>query len=70
MGDMLGTMNWKALIEDLLKTGMTQNEIAVLVGCRQGYVSDVLNGRRGKSLSYEIGSRLIALHADRAPKAA
>ena len=67
---MLTAMNWTLLIKDLIDSGLTQAEIAERVGCRQGYVSDVLNGRRGKSLSYEIGSRLIELHAERIAKAA
>lgn len=62
-------MNWKSLIEDLLKSGMIQIEIAEAVGCRQGYISDILTGRRGRSVSWDIGNRLIALHDRRVKEA-
>lgn len=64
------TMNWKALIQEILESGMTQAEVAKLIGCGQSYVSDLANGKRGKSMSYEIGARLIQLHKRMKRKAA
>lgn len=49
---------------------MTQSEVAKLIGCGQSYVSDLANGKRGKSMSYEIGARLIQLHRRLKRKAA
>jgi transcriptional regulator with XRE-family HTH domain len=55
-------MDWKALIQDLRASGLTQYEIAEKTGCSQAYISDLSNGKRGKSMSYEIGMRLRELH--------
>jgi transcriptional regulator with XRE-family HTH domain len=41
--------------------GMTQGEIAQKLQCRQGYVSGLLTGKRGKRLGFDIGKRLEAL---------
>jgi transcriptional regulator with XRE-family HTH domain len=55
-------MDWKSLIQDLRSSGLTQHEIAEKTGCSQAYISDLSNGKRGKSMSYEIGMRLRDLH--------
>lgn len=62
---MLGIMNWAKLISDLQQAGMTQAEIAASVGCSQPHISDIVNGRRGKQLTYVVGDGLVRLHAER-----
>ncbi|WP_041702826.1 hypothetical protein [Pseudogulbenkiania sp. NH8B] len=54
-------MNWKSLIAELLKAGMTQKQIADEVGCTQPCIAGLATGRRGKQVSYDIGSKLVAL---------
>lgn len=63
-------MNWKLLIQEVLDSGMTQLEAAKSIGCGQSYVSDLASGKRGKSVSYEIGVKLIQLHKQIKKKAA
>jgi hypothetical protein len=60
-------MNWQNIISDLQQTGLTQAEIARLADCSQPLINELLSGRRGKNLSYSIGSKLINLHAERCP---
>lgn len=54
-------MNWKALIANLLQAGMTQKQIADEVGCTQPCIAGLASGRRGTRVSYEIGTKLVAL---------
>lgn len=49
------------MVEDLQEAGLKQEEIAEYCGCGQGLISDLKHERRGKRLSFEIGSRLTAL---------
>jgi len=56
------SMDWKTIITDLRKAGLTQKEIANRAITSQGYISDLENGNRGTRLSFEIGQRLIRLH--------
>lgn len=60
---------WREIIDSLMRSGMTQHQIAASCGISQAHVSDLMNGRRGKRLSFEIGERLRALHAERVPDA-
>ena len=62
-------IDWSKIIVDLQASGMTQSEIAEKAECSQGHISDLLNGRRGKAVSYAVGCRLLALHR-KAAKAA
>lgn len=56
---------WKDIITSLMSSGMTQHQIAEAAGISQAHVSDLMTGKRGKRLSFEIGQRLSALHAKR-----
>lgn len=56
-------MDWKTIISDLRAAGLTQSEIAQEAGTSQGHISDIANGKKGKHLSFEIGAKLLALHA-------
>jgi len=62
--------NFAELIQALLNSGLTQVELAEKVGTSQGYISDLLHGRRGISIGFVLGSKLVALHAERCQQAA
>ena len=49
---------WKELIKKLSDAGFTQQEIAEQAACSQSYIAAMATGARGKSVSFEIGSRL------------
>ena len=49
---------WKTLIKKLSDAGFTQKEIAEHAACSQSYIAAMATGARGKSVSFEIGSRL------------
>jgi len=57
-------MDWKALIADLVKSGLTQKQIGEAVGLSQPSVSDLARGRVA-SPTWEIGEALRRLHAGR-----
>lgn len=54
-------MNWKKLIQDLLDEGMTQVAIADEIGLKQPSIVDILQ-EKTKSVRWETGNKLIALH--------
>jgi DNA-binding Xre family transcriptional regulator len=58
---MLGAMNWKTLIDEIRARKLTLQQIADEVGMSKGAVHDLTTGR-GKSVIYETGVRLVALH--------
>lgn len=58
-------MDWAKMIMDLNKSGLSSESIADLVGCTSDMVRKILNGQRGKHLSYNIGSELIKLHQEK-----
>ena len=67
-------MDWKTLILDLCRSGMTQAEIGQAIGLSQPAISDVVRGRT-TTVQWEVGNALIALHKTRCtapdhPKAA
>lgn len=49
---------WQEIITKLLEKGFTQMEIAEFSNCSQSYVHTLLSNKRGKSISFEIGSKL------------
>ncbi|MEK6418446.1 MAG: hypothetical protein V4801_02500 [Burkholderia gladioli] len=55
-------MNAQALIADLMRSGLTQMEIERRSGVDQSTVSGLYTGKRGKRVSYEVVSKLSALH--------
>ena len=63
-------MNWQEMIRDISNAGYTQQQIANEVGCAQSLVSQVLSGKRGRSLKYEYGLNLGKLHKKVTRKAA
>lgn len=62
-------MNTQTIVLELLKSGLTQTELAKLAGCAQPTISAFRLGVRGKRVSKEIGDRLFALHAERCREA-
>ena len=59
-------MDWKLVIEELERTGLTQNEIAAQAGCSQPYVSQLKSGKR-KNPDYHVGTALESLHRIKCP---
>jgi transcriptional regulator with XRE-family HTH domain len=57
-------MDWKALIADLVATGLTQIELAAQCGVAQSTISDLHRGA-SKQPNYELGSALVRLHKER-----
>lgn len=55
-------MNWSLIVSDLIAEGNTQQELGKKVGCSQGLINDLLHGRRGKRVSYDVGNALVQLH--------
>lgn len=62
-------MNWINIIKDLIEAGMTQKEIGVAISVSQATVSDLYRGN-SKTIHYEAGSKLLALHKKTMRKAA
>ncbi|MDR3412918.1 MAG: helix-turn-helix transcriptional regulator [Formivibrio sp.] len=58
-------MDIKQTISELLSTGLTQHKLASLANCSQSTIASILNGSRGKRISFDIGQRLTTLHKDR-----
>jgi len=58
-------MDTKQVVSELLATGLTQQELADLIGCSQATINAFLNGNRGARPSFSIGQPLLALHAER-----
>lgn len=62
-------MNWNEYIQDLIDAGMTQAAIGESIGLSQPSIADLLNGHT-KSVRWEVGDKLIALHKIHLEKAA
>lgn len=54
-------MNWQTIVKKITSSGKTQQEIADFCGCSQSTVGMLASGARGKSLSYEIGNKILEL---------
>lgn len=60
----INRVDWKKVVADVEESGLTQNEIAELVGCSQPYISQLKTGVR-KKVDFDIGRSLEKLHKDR-----
>jgi hypothetical protein len=60
-------MNWPNIISDLMESGMTQAQIADAVDTGQSHISGLRRGDR-KIPNWQLGDRLIRLHAERCYK--
>lgn len=52
--------DWCAAMSALLKSGMTQQELAQILECSQPYISQVLK-KENVRVSYEMGVQILAL---------
>lgn len=58
-------MKWASIIRDLVeKGGLTQAQIAQKVGLSQPTISEILNSKKDRRISYEAGLRLVSLHTE------
>lgn len=57
--------NARELIKELTASGMTQTDIANEIGVTQGAVSQVVNDSRRRGFRFDVGYRLLQLHASR-----
>ena len=57
---------FSAIVEKLIRSGMTESEIAAKVGCSQPSVNRIRKGKQ-KNLSYELGAALLALSNEQFP---
>lgn len=55
-------MNTQKYTNDLLETGLTQKQLALMLGCSQGLVNAYSTGKKGKRPSYDMANKLISLH--------
>ena len=58
-------MDTQKITSDLIKSGLTQQQLADLVPCGQSTIAAYLKGTRGARPSKVIGDRLEELHAER-----
>ncbi|WP_424195498.1 hypothetical protein ACMYR3_06085 [Ampullimonas aquatilis] len=59
---------FKKIILNLISTGLSEREIAVLVGMSQPTINRIKLGKQdGVSISYSLGTRLLELHKERLP---
>ena len=58
-------MDTQNITSDLIKSGLTQQQLADLVPCSQSLIAAYLAGKRGARPSKLIGDRLEQLHAER-----
>ena len=63
-------MDFRQIIADLRRAGMTQAEIAKRVGASQQYICDLEAGNRGKRIefAFSLGQGLHDLHKERCGK--
>lgn len=62
-------MDWTLIISSLVSLGVDRETIANEVGCSRSLVNALAQGKRGKRLSYEIGTKLLGLQERVAAKA-
>lgn len=56
-------MDIQIAIAELLRSGLTQAQLAGMIPCSQSLVSALLNGTRGARTSHKIASRVVELHS-------
>lgn len=61
-------MDTQKITNELLSSGMTEQEIADFIPCSQSTISHFRNGKRGSRPSLAIGLRLLELHRKRCKK--
>jgi transcriptional regulator with XRE-family HTH domain len=58
-------MDTKKITNELLATGLTEQELADLVRCSQPTINAFRHGTRGARPSMQIGTKLLELHKER-----
>lgn len=59
--DKVRTMNWKKITQELLDSGLTEEELAQKVGSSQSAINR-LKKEQTKEPYYEMGFKMIVLH--------
>ncbi len=54
-------MDWKKIISDLMRAGLTQKAISEKSGLSQPAISDLHTGKQ-RTVTWEVGETLRALH--------
>lgn len=55
----------RCYITELLETGLTQQQLADLLGVTQGLISAIFRGAHGSRPSFEMMQKVLALYAER-----
>ena len=55
------SINWQKLIDDLVKSGLTQSQIGEKCGVTQPAIQLIYSGKTNEP-RYSLGERLLALH--------
>lgn len=58
---------WKDIITDLVGAGVSQRKIAELAHVSQAHISDLSLGKKGKRIGFDLGTRLVEIHAQYCP---
>lgn len=62
---------FKQIVLDLIHSGLSEQEIAQIVGTSQPSINRIKLGKQGRSgVKYEMGVKLVELHRVRMEKAA
>lgn len=56
-------MNWSNVISSLEQHGLNRGEIAQKCNCSLSLINALAQGARGRRISYEIGTALVALQS-------
>ena len=55
------SINWRKLIDDLVKSGLTQSQIGEKCGVTQAAIQLIKSGKTNEP-KHSLGERLLALH--------
>jgi len=55
--------DWKKIVDEILTSGYTQTELAMMLNCEQGTISKILNGKMTK-IEHEMGEALISIYQE------
>jgi predicted transcriptional regulator len=55
-------MNWKQITNEVLSSGLTQVQLAKLLGVSQAWVHEIASGKRIGDPTWKHGNALLRLH--------
>lgn len=58
-------MDWQSMVNALRKEGLSQADIARVIGVTQPTVSDISRGEHGGRIAFHIGAKLVELWRER-----